>query len=326
MKICTVCPHQNDCLNTGACLDELNAPRVAANQFPERMTPVQANRFMAALHEGRTLRRICGGGSLGPAIASASKFRKHCSLYPEWGAEAERLAKKNQHAAYLVTTTINFDLARKRSAESRKNSETCSNGHVRTLQSTFYVRSRNNGLVRRCKECCKNARLARMPTAEEVRGMVAALHHGGTLTSTLPGHQQATMRNFIRKNPKIGDRLRRLSKRNGIEHQKEAWRSRRQFATSSLTRNNGVDAYEAVRLATAHVPADERDDVMSRMFVAVAEGRLRLSETSSRVGEFVRAHRSRPRVLGDYSLDKPLGDGSTMTWLDTKTEADRLWA
>jgi hypothetical protein len=84
MKICTVCPHQNDCLHTGACLDELNARRIAANQFPERMTPVQANRFMAALHGGRTLRGICGGGSLGLPIASASKFRKHCSLYPCW--------------------------------------------------------------------------------------------------------------------------------------------------------------------------------------------------------------------------------------------------
>ena len=122
MEVCTVCPHQNDCLNTGACLDNLNAPAIAARQFPQRMTPAQANQFMEALRAGRTLRRICGGESSGPPIASVSKFRKHCSLYPEWGAQAERLAKKNQHAAYLVTTTINWDLARQRSAESRRNS------------------------------------------------------------------------------------------------------------------------------------------------------------------------------------------------------------
>jgi hypothetical protein len=108
---------------------------------------------------------------------------------------------------------------------------------------------------------------------------------------------------------------------------REVWRSKRQWAASPLTRGNGEDAYEAVRCATSYVPADERDDVM-RMFVANAEGRLRLSDASSLIREFVRAHRYRPRVLDDarYSLDNPLGDGSAMTWLDTKTEADRLWA
>jgi hypothetical protein len=107
-----------------------------------------------------------------------------------------------------------------------------------------------------------------------------------------------------------------------------AWRSKRQFAAASLTRNNGEDAYEAVRLATVHVSTEERDDVMSRMFLAIAEGRLRLSEASSRVGEFLKDQRRRPRVFGDlrFSLDSPLGDEDGATWLDTKTDADRLWA
>jgi hypothetical protein len=99
MEVCTVCPHQNDCLNTGACLDELNAPQIAANQFPERMTPAQANGFMAALRGGRTVRRICGGGKFGPAIASLTKFHKHCRLYSEWGVEARALAAANAKAA-----------------------------------------------------------------------------------------------------------------------------------------------------------------------------------------------------------------------------------
>jgi hypothetical protein len=106
------------------------------------------------------------------------------------------------------------------------------------------------------------------------------------------------------------------------------WQSKRQIAASSLIRNNGADAYEAVRWATAHVSEDERADIMSIMFIAVAEGRLKLSEASARVGEFLRIHRRHPRVLGDkmLRLDAPLGEDSNSTWLDTLSDADRLWA
>jgi hypothetical protein len=50
-------PHPNECLKVGACLDELNAPFVETRQPPRRMTPEQANAAMAALREGKTLKR-----------------------------------------------------------------------------------------------------------------------------------------------------------------------------------------------------------------------------------------------------------------------------
>jgi len=92
--------------------------------------------------------------------------------------------------------------------------------------------------------------------------------------------------------------------------------------------NNGVDAYEAVRQATSHLWEGDRDDVMSLMFLAISEGRLKLSDAQVRVGEFLKAHRRRPRVYGDerFSLDNPVGEDSGLTWLDTKTDEDRLWA
>lgn len=52
LKLCTLCPHEIDFLNVGACLDEINAPLIASHQFPRRMTPSQANEFMAALRSG----------------------------------------------------------------------------------------------------------------------------------------------------------------------------------------------------------------------------------------------------------------------------------
>src|SRR5206468_2706893 len=120
---------------------------------PPGMSPELADEFMAGLKAGKTLRMLTSGDKkCGPAMVTPRRFKKHCELNPEWGAEAERLAKKNQHAAYLVTTTIDFALARQRSAESRRNSETCANGHVRTLHNTFYIRNERNCLVRRCKD------------------------------------------------------------------------------------------------------------------------------------------------------------------------------
>ena len=100
MEACAACPHQGDCLKVGSCLDEINAQYLAGhpNQFPRLMTSAQTSKFMEALRAGRTLRRICGGGEFGPAIASLTKFRKHCDLYPEWGAEANRLATANAKA------------------------------------------------------------------------------------------------------------------------------------------------------------------------------------------------------------------------------------
>jgi hypothetical protein len=86
MESCSQCPHPNECLKTAACLDDLNAPFVETRQPPRRMTPEQANAAMAALREGRTLRRFTGGGKFGPAIVSSTKLKKHCELYPEWGA------------------------------------------------------------------------------------------------------------------------------------------------------------------------------------------------------------------------------------------------
>jgi hypothetical protein len=129
----------------------------------------------------------------------------------------------------------------------------------------------------------------------------------------------------MRANPVASRRIKLLSEKNRLEHR--GTQDKRTIAAPALLQNNGLDAYKAIRRATAHLPEDDRDDVMSRMFVALGEGRLKLSEVSIRVAEFVKRQRYRPRVFGDarFSLDNPVGDDSNMTWLDTKTDADRLW-
>jgi hypothetical protein len=78
--------------------------------------------------------------------------------------------------------------------------------------------------------------------------------------------------------------------------------------------------------ATRGVPEHERGDVMGAMFIAIGENRLKLSEATARVGEFVRTHRYRPRVPGDpyRSLDIPVGEDGSMRFGDQFTEG--LWS
>jgi len=76
------------------------SPLIATGQFPRRMTPTQANASMRVLRAGKTLRRFTGGGKYGPAIVSLTKLKKHCALYPEWGAEVMRQGRIAAHRIF----------------------------------------------------------------------------------------------------------------------------------------------------------------------------------------------------------------------------------
>jgi len=63
------------------------------------MTPAQATTFMGRLRSGEAIRRMTTGGEPGKHVCTREKFNKHVIAYPEWGAEALRLAKINEKAA-----------------------------------------------------------------------------------------------------------------------------------------------------------------------------------------------------------------------------------
>src|ERR1700712_4477060 len=68
--------------------------RGAAPGLPAEM----AVKFMSALQSGSTLRHLISGGKqlADTFIVGAARFKKHCELNPEWGAEAVRLANANR--------------------------------------------------------------------------------------------------------------------------------------------------------------------------------------------------------------------------------------
>jgi hypothetical protein len=216
-------------------------------------------------------------------------------------------------------------------SELARTAERCKNGHARTLENTFYDQN-GKWLVRRCKECRKAVLARSMPSADQMRRVFQAMHHGQIICDVIGKNNPASklirepiLRNFMRANPSAARRIQLLSEKNRLQHRSTS--NKRSIAAPALLRNDGLDAYEVVRRATAHLSADDRDDVMSRIFVAIGEGRLTLAQVSTRVGNFLKDQRRRPRVFGDarYSLDNPVGDDSNMTWLDIKADADRLW-
>jgi hypothetical protein len=110
---------------------------------------------------------------------------------------------------------------------------------------------------------------------------------------------------FCDANPKLGVRIRVLAEKNRQASQTKKTERARQVAAPAILRDAGFNAFEVVRRATSQIWAGDRDDVMSLMFVAIAEGRLKLADVSAGVDEFLGTHRHRPRALGDarFSLD-----------------------
>ena len=92
MDACSQCPHPNDCLKVGNCLDDLNGADIARRMTPRLMTPAQANAAMAAMVAGQSKRQFTHGKF---PIVTPRKLRKHCAAYSTYGAEIARLSEKN---------------------------------------------------------------------------------------------------------------------------------------------------------------------------------------------------------------------------------------
>jgi hypothetical protein len=139
---------------------------------PKGLSDEKAARMMTVLRNGRTL------GTFG---VKAPRLEAYFKTHPDFAREARPLIKAN-NATIGIRRLAAAAVGRQRSADRRRNSETCANGHVRTLENTFYVQNERQCLVRRCKDCNIVARAARMPKAEKVRMVISGLHHGQVIS------------------------------------------------------------------------------------------------------------------------------------------------
>ena len=341
MEACAACPHQSDCLKVGACLDDLNAPAIAANQFPQRMTPAQASRFMEALRAGQTQRRICGGGKFGPAIASLTKFHKHCELYPGWGTEAKRLAKANREASDKL----------KGIGASRSGETHCRNGHPYAIYGTFKAKTGpkyahfKGRLFRYCKAC--NVASGRKPieplppaTIDKIKDL---LRHGKAPHSFTTWGAPSRLCKFYAFKQLCEHDLEvsnlaalSLERRKLLRSPfkiviipKPAIITATNLRTPTLTGRvaGGADVvFSAVNEAVSlRLPRHIRDDVVGQLFLDVEEGRVAFSD----IKQFARKYASDlyEEEKRQISLDAPaFRDGTGGSKLDRLSEADGIWA
>ena len=325
MEACAACPHQSDCLKIGSCLDELNAPAIAANQFPERMTPAQANRFMAALRDERTVRRICGGGKFGPAIASLTKFNKHCILYQEWGSEARRLAAANAKAADKLK------------GGDRSNQTHCKRGH--SLADAFVHVSPEGWVMRNCRTCheARRDRIEPLPT-NKLRQVECMLLDGKSIAEiagkTLRGVKRPVIVNSnLFYNARKADHafdlfVREQTADSNRKAQKLRWALHRARAVTAERREQANDYQRIIGMLPAYL--SDREDIAHDIFVAVHEKSLRPEDVPDRVKWYIKDHERRfPTKYAKFgndplvSLDEMLFDDGTTTRGDTVSRG--LW-
>jgi hypothetical protein len=133
---------------------------------------------------------------------------------------------------------------------------------------------------------------------------------------------------FCKENPKVARIILPIAKKNAAVLM--GWRTRT-VAAPALLRNNGADAYEAIMSATQNLPLEIRSDVQGDMFIAVAEGRLKIADIRDRVHEFRNAHNRADRQSvfnpwGHLSLEKPLSEDGSLTLKDVLRDDQRLWS
>jgi hypothetical protein len=178
----------------------------------------------------------------------------------------------------------------------------------------------------------------RTVTRDQLTRVFAALREGRTLTECYGikdgryiGGKIAdvgALNRYMRTHPRVKKQIKALALVNRRAVMQGVADRKRLIAAPALLRNDGADAYEAIMAAAADLWEGERDDVISLMFVAAAEGKLDPRHASKRLPEFVKQHRQsfgiyRREGLAPDSLDRMLFDDGNTSLGDTITTG--LW-
>lgn len=223
---------------------------------------------------------------------------------------------------------------------SNKHKTHCKHGHAFSDANTLLERDAAGSFRRRrCRACRKRPPSKNLREAT-VRKLIQAIDEGQTLARICGGMHGHTyvggkilsvgaFHAFCATRPRLGERLiAKLENNRKVAFAGMAYR-KRLLAAPAVLRNDGVDIFEAIACATARLHESIRDDVMGSMFVAASEGRLKISDVSARVREFVAAHN---RMFSQYvpivgglmrSTDQRLFDDGQMTLGDTVARG--LW-
>ena len=277
------------------------------DDLPAGMSDVMAEECMARLRAGSSVRKLTSGLRLGHALVNRARFKKHCELHPEWGAEAWRISKTNTKAA--------------RAARFRAMTH-CKHGHPLSGDNLYSYVSQGR-TERKCLTCNKRlAETGRRMSEEQARRVVEALSEGRTIaqiTKSGPSYilNATALLLFRKKHPKFDRLVMQRSSANAKVHLAEAGARRAQVFRAPSIAEHGVDIFLLIRSAVpTTLPAQIRDDVIGAMALAVVEGKLRPADIRQRVREYVTAQFRQFSKYGPVSLDARLSEDGNLTLLD----------
>jgi hypothetical protein len=281
---------------------------------PPGMPPALADEFMARLRAGSTVRKLTSGiKEFGPALATLDRFKKHCQLQPEWGAEAWRTSKANARAGRI---------ARFRAMTH------CKHGHS-LVDASLYQK---DGYVARHCRICRAIRAKRPATiTPEAREKVRALLRRRLPISYFvkPGTGNYVMSHVTFTHlRREDDEINSLAVAVISDAQQRAQDRRWARVRNRTVKEESNDYYRIMAMLPHHLSPDMRDDVAQSIFVALLEGSLRRDEVRKRLPEFVTAHnrdvnRYSTGKFGLISIDAPMFAESSTTLADTITRG--LW-
>jgi hypothetical protein len=328
-KICAICPHASDCGKTG-CLDDVNGRYLAdhPNQFPRLMTPAQASRCTALLRDGWTLRRLHNGGNQGKPVVTPGKLQNHSAAYPEWGAEAKRLAKVNAKAADILKSV--------NSPKRKQTQEICLKGlHPMKGDNLMIHKGR-----RACLACWRHH--ASQPPIHSILPVLDLikdeLRRGislGQICHGKPTGGGKVDHSLIRVRPNVFYRYRELNSEFDqfvraalVGSNSRGQRIRYTRVRTATVRDNNNEYYQIRGMVPENNPY--RDDIVARIFEDLLSHALQREEVPTRVkayiAEFNKLFPTKYAKFGNsplVSLDEVLFDDGTATRGDTVSRG--LW-
>lgn len=279
--------------------------------------------FMTRLKAGSTIRKLTSGmKEFGPAIVSYERFKKHCEMNPEWGAEAWRISRENALMG--------------KGSHLRKLTH-CKRGHP--LADARMRVTKQGWKIRQCRVCRDAARNKCEPLAPDklrrVKEMLVEKKSIAEITGQwLRGKKRPVTCNsvYFYNARKADPEFDRFVRQHTIDSQSRAQRLRwsllRTRAQTDARRQEAND-YLVIRALIPNRIADP-DEIVNRIIEDILTGALKRSDVSQRVAWFVREHdRQFPtkyRKFGDsllLSLDEALYDDGSGTRGDNVTRG--LW-
>ncbi|QOZ24101.1 hypothetical protein [Bradyrhizobium sp. CCBAU 51753] len=302
-----------------SCADAINAGSITFT-----MNATEADRFIERLEAGDTLRLILNRKD---AICQKKAFLKHCELHPAWAERAHQLAQRNAAEAQ------NRKRLSKKAFATRTH---CSKGHpltpenvgIKPVNGTRYCKACNYANVARGKPITPDVERA-VRNAILTNMKITDIYNGG------PGRKPICTYGTLRTARRLNADLGRF-----FDEQLSERRAYRRSNGGVLVPDcspNDIPVYIfqpgdyewLYGLTPRHLPKNDRDVIVSDLWIELTERRLRREDVPTRAKDLIKKHnRENPsRAYGDIrsplSLDAPAYLDGTM--LRGETVSESLW-